>query len=82
MPHDHSSHGNSSHGHGRPDYERAFAIGIALNVAYVAAEAIAGVVSGSLASLADAGHNLGDVLGLTLSWSADVNCRRDAPPQL
>src|SRR5271167_2698989 len=70
MQHDHSSHGHSSHGHGRPDYGRAFAIGIALNVAYVAAEAAAGVVSGSLALLADAGHNLGDVLGLSLSWWA------------
>ncbi|HEV2098879.1 MAG TPA: cation diffusion facilitator family transporter [Stellaceae bacterium] len=75
MQHDHSSHGHaahghSGHGHGRMDYGRAFAIGIALNVAYVAAEAIAGVVSGSLALLADAGHNLGDVLGLALSWWA------------
>ena len=76
MPHDHSSHGHSSHGHGRPDYGRAFAIGIALNVAYVAAEAIAGVVSGSLALLADAGHNLGDVLGLSLSWWAAMLSQR------
>ena len=55
MQHDHSSHGHavhdhSAHGHGPLDYGRAFAIGIALNVAYVAAEAIAGVVSGWLSA--------------------------------
>jgi cobalt-zinc-cadmium efflux system protein len=64
------------HGHGGADYGRAFAIGIGLNLAYVAAEAGFGVVSGSLALLADAGHNLGDVLGLALSWGAAVLSRR------
>src|SRR5205807_617373 len=58
------------------DYGRAFAIGIGLNLAYVAAEATIGVVAGSLALLADAGHNLGDVLGLGLSWGAAVLSRR------
>ena len=76
MQHDHSSHGDSSHGHGRPDYGRAFAIGIALNVAYVLIEATAGVVSGSLALLADAGHNLGDVLSLALAWGAAMLSQR------
>ncbi len=64
------------HEHGETDYGRAFAIGIALNLAYVAAEGIAGVLSGSLALLADAGHNLSDVLGLALSWGAAVLSRR------
>ncbi len=76
MQHDHSSHGHSSHSHGRPDYGRAFAIGIALNVAYVLIEAAAGVVSGSLALLADAGHNLGDVLSLALAWGAAMLSQR------
>ncbi|MGH7062321.1 MAG: cation transporter, partial [Stellaceae bacterium] len=67
MDHDHHRHE-----HGAIDYGRAFAIGIALNLAYVAAEAIAGVLSHSLALLADAGHNLSDVLGLSLSWGAAV----------
>jgi cobalt-zinc-cadmium efflux system protein len=58
------------------NYGRAFAIGIALNLAYVVGEVIAGIVSGSLALLADAGHNLGDVLGLSLSWGAAVLSRR------
>ncbi|HEU0155073.1 MAG TPA: cation diffusion facilitator family transporter, partial [Stellaceae bacterium] len=59
------------------DYGRAFAIGIALNLAYVAGEAAAGVVAHSLALLADAGHNLSDVLGLGLSWGAAVLSRRE-----
>jgi cobalt-zinc-cadmium efflux system protein len=58
------------------NYGRAFGIGIALNLAYVGGEAVAAVLSGSLALLADAGHNLGDVLGLSLSWGAAVLSRR------
>jgi cobalt-zinc-cadmium efflux system protein len=69
--HDHHRHRNSP-----VNYGRAFAIGIAANLAYLGGEAIAGVFSGSLALLADAGHNLGDVLGLALSWGAAVLGRR------
>jgi len=58
------------------DYGRMFAIGIALNLAYVVVEAGLGVVVGSLALLADAGHNLADVLGLGLSWGAALLGRR------
>ena len=58
------------------DYGRAFAIGIALNLVYVAGEAVGGIFSGSLALLADAGHNLSDVLSLSLSWGAAVLSRR------
>src|SRR6516225_8517329 len=65
-----------SHAHAHLDYGRAFAIGIALNLVYVAAEAAAGLISGSLALLADAGHNLGDVLSLSLAWGAAVLSRR------
>src|SRR5271167_1720142 len=65
-----------SHGHTQSSYGRAFAIGIALNLAYVGGEAVAGVFSGSLALLADAGHNLADVLGLSLSWGAAMLSRR------
>ena len=54
----------------------AFAIGIGLNAAFVAAEAAAGLWSGSLALLADAGHNLSDVLALGLAWGASVLARR------
>ena len=65
-----------SHGHTQLSHGRAFAIGIALNLAYVGGEAVAGILSGSLALLADAGHNLSDVLGLSLSWGAAVLSRR------
>jgi cobalt-zinc-cadmium efflux system protein len=62
------------HAHG--NYGRAFLIGIVLNLAYVGGGAAAGIISGSLALVADAGHNLGDVLGLSLSWGAAVLSRR------
>jgi cobalt-zinc-cadmium efflux system protein len=76
MEHAHQGHPQHPHGHAHLDYGRAFAIGIALNLLYVGGEAVAGIVSGSLALLADAGHNLGDVLGLSLSWGAAVLSRR------
>ncbi len=55
---------------------RAFAIGVVLNSAFVAAEGIAGVWTHSLALLADAGHNLSDVLSLLLAWGAVVLAKR------
>jgi len=79
LAHDHHAHDlGDAHGqaHAPLDYGRAFVIGMALNLAYVAAEAVVGLISGSLALLADAGHNLGDVLGLALSWGAAVLSRR------
>jgi cobalt-zinc-cadmium efflux system protein len=81
MSHDHHAHDHGhghSHGHSHApaDYGRAFAIGIALNLIYVAAQAAFGLAAGSLALLADAGHNLGDVLGLGLSWGAVLLSRR------
>jgi cobalt-zinc-cadmium efflux system protein len=81
LPRGRLSHDHAHHSHPHPsataDYGRRFAIGIALNLAYVAAEAGFGVVAGSLALLADAGHNLGDVLGLALAWGAAVLGRRE-----
>lgn len=67
---------HGAHVHAGLDYGRAFAVGIALNLSYVAAEATAGIFSGSLALLADAGHNLGDVLALSLAWGAVLLSRR------
>jgi len=62
-----------AHGHGPratpQTFDRAFAIGIALNLAYVGVEAYWGLKIGSLALLADAGHNLSDVAGLVLAWA-------------
>ncbi len=58
------------HTHSTKNYNKAFAIGIALNVIFVVIEAVYGVLASSLALLADAGHNLSDVLGLLLAWGA------------
>jgi cobalt-zinc-cadmium efflux system protein len=74
---DHAGHDH----HGPQSYDRAFAIGIALNLAFVALEAIAGVAAGSLALLADAGHNLSDVLSLLLAWGAAWLGRRQPTPR-
>ena len=75
-PHDHSArahgHGHApghGHAHGALSLDRAFAIGIAINLAFVVVEAFYGWRADSLALLADAGHNLGDVLGLVLAWA-------------
>lgn len=71
------AHGhNHGHSHESAGYGRAFAIGAALNLGFVAAEAGFGLVSGSLALVADAGHNLSDVLGLLLAWGASLLVRR------
>lgn len=56
------------HSHAPENFNRAFAIGIALNIAFVAIEAWYGWKINSLALLADAGHNLSDVAGLVLAW--------------
>ena len=77
--HDHShSHGGHGHSHAPADFGLAFAVGAGLNLAFVAAEFAAGVLTGSLALLADAGHNLADVAGLLLAWGAVVMARRPA----
>jgi cobalt-zinc-cadmium efflux system protein len=67
---------NHHHHHAPPDYNRAFAAGVVLNVAFVIVEAVFGVMSGSLALLTDAGHNLSDVIGLLLAWGAAVLAKR------
>jgi cobalt-zinc-cadmium efflux system protein len=64
------SHGfGHAHAHGPARHDRAFAIGIAVNIAFVVVEVFYGWRADSLALLADAGHNLGDVLGLVLAWA-------------
>ncbi|QDU38575.1 Cadmium, cobalt and zinc/H(+)-K(+) antiporter [Maioricimonas rarisocia] len=64
--HSHQHHGH--HHHGPADYGKAFAVGVVLNVIYIIVEAVFGWMVGSLALLADAGHNLSDVFGLLLAW--------------
>ena len=63
------------------DYSRAFALGVILNVGFVIIELIFGVLSDSLALLTDAGHNLGDVLGLLLAWGAAVLAKKRPSPR-
>jgi len=69
------------HHHAPPDYSRAFAAGVALNVVFVVIEAVFGILSDSLALLTDAGHNLSDVLGLLLAWGAAALARRQPSPR-
>ncbi|MBW4694972.1 MAG: cation diffusion facilitator family transporter [Lyngbya sp. HA4199-MV5] len=77
---DHHHHGHSHaghhHHHAPANYSRAFAIGLVLNLSFVGLEVIFGYVANSVALLADAGHNLSDVLGLVLAWGASVLARR------
>ena len=66
------------HNHQISNYNRAFAIGVMLNVIFVAIEAGYGVAAGSLALIADAGHNLTDVLSLLLAWGAALLATKPA----
>lgn len=76
--HDHADHGHGSHGHSHApkDFGFAFALGTGLNIGFVLIEAIAGFFANSMALVADAGHNFGDVLGLLMAWGASVLVKR------
>ena len=75
--HDHGGHHHhAGHTHAPKDFGFAFAFGTAINVAFVAIEAVYGVLSNSMALIADAGHNLSDVLGLLVAWGASALARR------
>jgi cobalt-zinc-cadmium efflux system protein len=85
--HDHEDHGHDDHhGHGHHHHPppeqltRAFVVGIGLNVAFVLVEFFFGLLADSLALIADAGHNLSDVLSLVLAWGATRLAKRDATP--
>ena len=75
--HDHSDNAHR-HGHAPASFGTAFAVGIGLNTAFVLIEAGFGIASNSVALLADAGHNLSDVLGLVIAWAAAILSKR--PP--
>jgi cobalt-zinc-cadmium efflux system protein len=75
-----SSH-HHDHSHAPANYNRAFIIGIILNVGFVLIEAGFGFFTNSLALLADAGHNLSDVLGLVLAFGASWLTRRRPTPR-
>lgn len=80
--HEHGhSHGHAhghSHSHAQGSHGRAFAVAVLFNAGFVVAEVAASFASGSAALLADAGHNLGDVLSLLLAWGASVLAARPA----
>jgi len=74
--HDHS-HAHGHHHHGDPNtMGRAFVIAIVLNSVFVAVEFFYGFLANSTALMADAGHNLSDVLGLMLAWGAAILSKR------
>lgn len=64
------------HHHSRPDFRKAFAFGVGLNLLFVVIEVLAGFFSNSMSLMADAAHNLSDVLGLLLAWGADTLSKR------
>jgi len=72
--HDHGQ--GHAHGHSPQNFNRAFAIGVTLNLGFVLVEALFGLWANSLSLLADAGHNLSDVLALLLAWGASVLAQR------
>ncbi len=77
--HDHAhghSHGHGGHAHLPKDFGPAFVAGIALNAIFVVIEAGYGYASQSMSLIADAGHNLSDVLGLAAAWIATVLVKR------
>jgi cobalt-zinc-cadmium efflux system protein len=70
--HDHDHRHGAGHHHAPTTFGRAFAIGIVLNLGFVTLETVYGFATNSVALLADAGHNLSDVLGLAVAWLAFV----------
>lgn len=72
------AHGHGGHVHAPANFGTAFAVGIALNTIFIVIEAICGYISNSTALIADAGHNLSDVLGLIVAWVAVILSKR--PP--
>lgn len=69
---------NHEHHHSPNNFNRAFAIGTVLNLLFVLVEAGYGTISNSLALIADAGHNLSDVMTLLLAWAAMTVAKRSA----
>lgn len=76
--HDHHNHEHHNHAHTVSNYNFAFSVGISLNVIFVVIEAGYGFTASSLALIADAGHNLSDVLSLLLAWGAHFLAQKAA----
>jgi len=80
-PHEHGRHGHHHHDHRIESLNRAFSIGIALNVAFVVIEFATGLWFGSMGLLSDAGHNLSDVVSLLLALLAFRLAQAHATPR-
>jgi len=81
--HSHGGHSHAGHAHGPVNTgDWRYGVGLVVNLAFVACEFGAGLYSGSTALMADAGHNLSDVLGLAMAGGAAVLARRAAGKQL
>ncbi|TRD10813.1 cation transporter [Erythrobacter insulae] len=74
----HGLHNHHGHHHSPADFGNAFLIGVILNSVFVVVEAVFGFLYGSMALVADAGHNLSDVMALLLAWGASIAAKR--PP--
>jgi cobalt-zinc-cadmium efflux system protein len=72
----HAGHSHAGHSHAPATYDRAFLVGLLLNGGFVLTEFGFGLQANSVALMADAGHNLSDVLGLLLAWTASTLARR------
>ena len=70
MGHNHQHHGHSHAPMSAANYNWTFAIASGLNLLFVCAQVVAALIAGSMGLLADAIHNLSDVLGLALAWFA------------
>jgi cobalt-zinc-cadmium efflux system protein len=87
MTHDHEhhdhphAHGHAGHSHAPDNFGWAFAIGAALNTAFVIAELIFGYAANSLALISDAVHNLSDVIALLLAWGAAWLSQKQPTPR-
>ena len=80
--HDHShGHGHAGHSHAPDNFGAAFAVGVALNTAFVVAELVFGYAANSLALISDAVHNFSDVIALLLAWAAGWLARRQPTEQ-
>jgi cobalt-zinc-cadmium efflux system protein len=74
--HHHHDHSHAGHHHAPANYNRAFVVGLILNGGFVLTEFTFGLQAHSVALIADAGHNLSDVLGLLLAWIASLLAHR------
>src|SRR3954453_12766212 len=76
-----AGHSHHDHDHRQQDFTSAFALGIGLNVGFVAVEGVFGFRANSMALLSDAGHNFSDVLGLMVAWAGGALARRGSSPR-